>query len=686
MFKKFFRLFSAAIFFLSLFFTPLFAYVDPGTGFVFSQAGSFLWALILAALGGFTFFLRFFRKQFFLILFSLILLIIAGMAIRGFFMQKAQTRKKVIILGIDAMDANLTQKLISEGRLPNFSALEKSGGFSPLASSNPSESAVAWTSFMTGLNPGGHGIFDFIMRNPQDYSLYLTLNEVKGLARPQVTNRRKGEAFWQVLSAHKIPAYLYFCPNTFPPEKIYGKMTSGMGVPDITGTMGKFSFYTTKPLTQADKETRGRVVALENGSTWEDYFYGPKIKLNGAVDESKIPLRISKISADEISLQFQGKKIFLKKGRWTPWQRLNFKIGWFKKAYGIVRFYLKNVEPDLELYCSPINFDPENPLFPISYPKDYSRQLAKKVGLFYTQGMPHDTWALSEGRLDENAFLELVDEILKENKAILGEGLKEFKSGLFFYYFESLDVIQHMFWRYIDAKSPLYEKDSRYKDTIYKYYEEIDRILGGILKTTDSDTTLVVMSDHGFGPFRRTVHLNRWLLENGYLFLAGGKKTGGELLEDIDWSKTKAYALGFGGIYINRFGREKSGIITESELGKLKAQIQQGLKKWVDPAAGENVIKEVYDADDIFSGAYKANGPELFVGFNFGYRASWQTALGAVPAALIEDNKKKWSGDHLIDPSLVPGVIFTNKKIEFNNPNIADIGSIILGMFGLSGK
>lgn len=679
--KKLVRIFGPTLFLLAVPFTSLFAYVDPGSGFVFFQGTSFLWAVILGLLGGLFFLLKvFFRffKKFFFILLGLLLILIISTIITGVIMDKSVTKKKVIILGIDAMDAKLTGKLIQDGRLPNFADLEKTGTFSALSSTNPSESAVAWTSFMTGLNPAGQGIFDFIMRNPKNYFPYLTLSETTGPRAAKIVSRRKGKTFWNILSENKIPAFIYFCPNTFPPERVYGKMTSGMGVPDITGTMGKFSFYTTKPLSEADKESRGRVISIDKGDMVATHLYGPRVNIDGSETESSITLKISKVAAQEVLLEFQGRKIYLKISQWSPWQRLSFKIGLFKKAYGIARFYLKSVEPDLELYCTPINFDPANPLFPISYPKGYSRKLSQTIGLFYTQGMPHDTWALSEGRLDEKAFLELTDEILRENKLILNEGLKEFKTGVFFYYFETLDAIQHMFWRYIDPKSPLYEANSDYHDTIAKYYEKIDQILGNILKKVDADTTLIVISDHGFGPFRRSAHLNRWLLENGYLALTDGKKEGRELFEDVNWSQTKAYALGFGGIYINRRGREGQGIVNENQADQLKRQIREQLKQWQDTVTGENVVKEVYDANDIFNGPYKKDGPDLFVGFNSGYRASWQTALGGAPNILIEDNLKKWSGDHLVDPSLVPGVIFINKKIKLDKPNIADVARVVL--------
>ncbi len=330
---------------------------------------------------------------------------------------------------------------------------------------------------------------------------------------------------------------------------------------------------------------------------------------------------------------------------------------------------------------SPVNFDPRRPLFSISYPKEYSAKLAGKAGLFYTQGMPHDTWALTEGRLDEQAFLELTDEILEENQRMLHEALRDFKKGVFFYYFETLDAVQHMFWRYLDAAHPLYENDPRYRETIYRYYEKMDKIIGGVLKGLDKDTLLIVLSDHGFNPFRKAVSLNRWLLEKGYLFLKEGSIESREFFEEVDWSRTKAYALGFGGIYLNKIGREYYGIVSQAEANNLGSEIAHGLEAALDPQSGGKFINRVYSGDDIFNGPYKNDAPDLFVGFNRGYRASWQTALGAVPAALIEENNKKWSGDHLVDPALVPGVIWINKKVKLSHPSIMDIAPTVLEIF-----
>ncbi len=663
-----------------------FGYIDPGPGFVFLQNTSFLWAAVLGILGSLLLFGRVFLKflkKFFLFFLVLVLILIIG----GLIMPKSKPKNKVIILGIDALDPGITEKLMGQGRLPNFAALRDQWAYSRLSTPMPTETVVSWASFATGLNPGSHGIFDFIMRNPADYSLYLSLNEIYNLNdKVRIKLRRKGDTFWNILSRNKIPNSIYFCPNTFPPERILGIMLSGMGVPDITGTMGKFTFYTTRNLSKEDRDSRGRVIHIQ--VIKDEIFteiYGPKVRSGKVTKESSVPLRIkSNLAKGNILIELQGRKISLLPGKWSDWQDISFNIGGLKKARGVLRFYLKSLSPEFELYVSPINFDPRNPIFPVSYPHDYSRKLAERIGLYYTQGMPYDTWALTEGRLDESAFLELTDKILNENENILKEALDRFNGGVLFYYFETVDITQHMFWRYLDSKHPLYEDNPAYKDTIFKYYQRMDRILGDILGALDKDTTLIVLSDHGFGSFRRSVNLNQWLMENGYLKLKDNKKEGKEFFEDVDWPKTRAYALGFGGIYLNRVGREGQGIVGARDADALKRDIAAALKGLKDTRTNEEVINSIYFQEDIFKGPYLKESPDLFVGFKDGFRASWQTALGGVPGVLFDDNSKKWSGDHLIDARLVPGVIFVNKKIELRNPSITDITPTLLNLFGIA--
>ncbi len=651
------------------------------------QNMSFLWGIVLGLLGvlliSFKLFFKFFLKKRGGIIFILLAALITG----GAMIYKGGDKKKVIILGIDAMDPQITEQLMQEGKMPNLSYLKRTGTYSRLKTTMPPESVVAWTSFITGLNPGSHGIFDFVMRQPQNYLLYLSLNEISNTqGKVRIKTHRKGEAFWRILSKNKIPASIYFCPNTFPAERVSGKMLSGMGTPDITGITGRFSFYTTGPFSPEDKNSRGKIIHVGlKGKMIETSIYGPKIISAGLVKEAAIPLKIILASdTNKVILRFQGKELTLDKDSWSSWQEVSFDIGRIRKLRGIVRFYLTSTGREFGLYASPVNLDPRQSTFPVSYPKGYAGALVKRTGLYYTQGMPHDSWALTEGRLTEDAFLSHADIILGEKRLILEEELSKFKKGVFFFYIDTLDVIQHMFWRYLDTRHFLYEENSRHKDVISKYYEKIDQLLGLVLKRMDQDTTLIILSDHGFNYFRKAVNLNRFLADNGLLFLKEGKKEGRDFFEDVDWSKTKAYALGFGGIYLNRIGREYYGIVDASEAQGLKQEIINKLRQLKDPQSKEAVVNNVYTKEEIFQGRYSKDAPDIFVGFNAGYRASWQTALGGTPGGLFEDNKKKWSGDHLIDSGLVPGVIFINKKLGLKEPAIIDIAPTVLNLFGIA--
>ncbi len=663
----------------------LLKYVDLNQGFIFAQNTSYLWAFLAFILGAILLFFRIFFNFFKRIFWIVVIILLVWVMIGGLVMHGKVNKNKVIVLGIDALDYTIAKDLINKGLLPNLAQLAKNGSFSPLTTTNPSESVVAWSTFATGLNPANHGVFDFVMRKPQDYSLYLALNEIVNLGRKPITKLyRKGKTLWSILSEKNIQSYFYFCPNTFPADPLKGIMLSGMGTPDVLGNMGSFTFYTSKPLSNDDTDSRGKIIQIK---TYQNVIntdiIGPKFSKNDFAETLKIPLKITLSAKEEkILLSFQGQNVSLKTGQWSQWHRISFPGGSFKKLYGIIKFYLKSISPVFQLYVSPINFDPLNPPFAISYPKNYSKKLASKIGLYYTQGMPHDTWALSENRIDEKTFLEHVDEILNEREKILKTELKNFKTGLFFFYFDTLDAIQHMFWRYTDPASPLYEKNNAYSNVIENYYKKIDAIVGEVLKNIDPNTTVLVISDHGFNSFRESVHLNRWLLENGYLFLNEDQTETKEFLEGINWNKTKAYAIGFGGIYLNKIGREAQGIVTEQEAQNLKLKIKEGLLR-IKNSKNQPAINNVYTQEEIFIGSYSDDAPDLFVGFAKGFRASWQTAVGGVPTALMEDNKRKWSGDHLIDPILVPGVIFINKKVELINPSIVDIAATLLHIFGL---
>lgn len=655
-----------------------------------SSAGTYLLVVLLGFLGGISFFFKriigFFKKDKRRVLYPAVLILIITGIITMMTIQHRKTdglQKRVVILGFDGLSPAILESLMKEGALPHFTALAEQGSYRHLSTTNPPQSPVAWTGFATGQNPGKNGIFDFIKRDPKTYGLDLaTSNMEHGVAQRVV----RSKCFWEYASDMDVPSVIISCPLTFPPSKIKGRMLSGMGVPDILGTEGTFSFYTSEAIS-SKKDIGGNVVNVEKGPVMRLHLIGPKKSLpGGGIENIKIPFTVTPTAGqDGVMIEVQNQKFPLKVGAWSGWKKVSFPIHPFKNMKGIFQFHLVETIPEFKLYAGPINFDPADPSFQLSYPADYAKELSENIGLFYTRGMPMDTWAVNENRLSEKAFLEQANEVLRERTAMLDFELNRFQKGILFCYFDFPDTIQHMFWRYTDPQHPLYEKSGtvEYGNMIKMCYERMDEILGDVMHRVHGDDLLIVLSDHGFNTFRRTVHLNRWLRENNYLFLKDpDAESGGELLEDVDWSKTRAYAIGFGAIYINQNGREGNGIVhAGEETDMLKKEIAGKLEKWVDPKFNQRVVSKVYSKEEIFWGDGAADGPDLFVGFNVGYRASWQTAVGGVPGTTIEDNIKKWSGDHLFDPRLVPGIILSNRKLP-DTPSLYDITPTILKTIG----
>jgi len=675
------------------------AYVDIGGGLPFFSS---ILALLLAVLLSFlaiilAFFSKFYRriKKFRWIFFIIITVFILSsmfLIMSRLNISNKTNQEKVLVLGIDALDPDIMLDLMNEGKLSNFKKLKEQGSFSKLSTTMPPQSPVAWASFSTGLDPSNHGLFDFVKLD-KNYRLDLSLTRIEkpksvkifgkdfkiGVDRVVKTIQEK--SLWEYAKDYNISSDVFFIPNTFPPDKIKGRMISGMGVPDICGTQGTYSFYTQdESFKEKTDQFKGKIFYFNR---YEDVIdtiiYGPKDTISQK--RTSLPININ-IGDKKVTLNIQGEQIKLLEGQWSDWVSVRFNFGFLKNVYGICKFYLIETNP-LKLYLSAINFDPRNSAFSISYPRSFSKKLANEVGLYRTLGMPYDTKALNDGILSESAFLEQANSIFNERKKILFHELGNFKDGIFVFYFNTLDSIQHTFWRFIDSKHPLYEND-RFKDVIYHYYQEMDKVLGKVLDSVDDDTVLIVLSDHGFTSFRTNFHLNSWLRDNGYLYLKDQNiSKGREFFLDVDWSKTKAYAAGFNGIYINIKGRESKGIVGKAGVKIIKSEIIKKLENFKIPGIDENIINKVYDRDDLYKGRYSNEAPDLTIGYNRGYRASWQTVLGGIPDVIYEDNKKKWSGTHLIDADLIPGVLFTNKKINSKNPHIKDITPSILELLGI---
>ena len=658
------------------------AYIGPGAGFAAAASLFAMFTAILSAIVALlTWPLRYLIR-----------------AIRG---GKAFARskvKKVVILGLDGMDYSLTQKFLAEGKLPNLARLSQKGCFKPLATTVPPISPVAWSSFQTGVNPGKHNIFDFLTRDKKSYQPRLSSVDIRGarrkislgkyqlpIGKPDIRLLRKSKPFWSILGKHGVFSSVLRVPVTFPPERFHGVQLSGMCVPDLQGTQGTFSYYTTANNGE-DEFTSGQSInVVRTKDTVKAELTGMENPLRKDATVLKCPFVVTIKDEDTARLSVNGSNYTLKRGVYTEWVKVRFKAAPGMKVHGICKFLFLSTKPEFGLYVTPINIDPAKPAMPVSHPAIYSTYLAKSQGPFATLGLAEDSWALNEKIISDNDFIQQSIDTDAERRKVFFDSLEKVKRGLCVCVFDGTDRIQHTFWRDLDGQHSADKNlPSDRPDPIESLYQRMDTLVGEVLDKT-KDAMLMIISDHGFNAFRYGVDLNRWLEEDGYLKL---KEDGRDKknLTGIDWSQTRAFAVGLAGIFLNLKGREAQGTVDPAEEAEsLREEIAARLTALKH--SGENaspVVKQVYNAQKIYRGPYKDDAPDLIVGYNKGYRASWETAVGQVTDKVLHENTKAWSGDHCIDRSLVPGVLFCSRKITNENPRLMDIGPTVLDMFGVS--
>ncbi|MBW8873442.1 MAG: alkaline phosphatase family protein [Acidobacteria bacterium] len=683
----------------------------------------------------------------------------------------AEPPKKLIILGFDGADAKLTQRWMDEGKLPNLARLRAQGTFSPLRPTIPSQTPVSWSTFSTGLNPGRHGVFDFLKRDPKTYrpdfaaaekgratflfgknngwgigliaaaavALLLVLllklfrlrwpvaaavAGVLGIAagvgagmaaarllpvsRPIAINNQHGDTFWKLLGQAGKRVRVMRIPVTFPPKAFeHGELLSGLGVPDLSARIGK-PFYFTSELFFTPKgggDFSVEVVELvDNKGTVETEIKEVPNELfpkpDGSTDYVKIPMALT-VSPDRQSLRIlvSGNDLTLKPGQWSDWVRFTFPFNSLLKVKGIGKFKLLSLDPEIKLYLSPLDFDPEHlpPGFDVTTPASFVHDLTREHGLFKTRGWMIDTWSPNTGTADEQTFLDDVKMTVDKDKEILNGALAKDDWDVLVHYFEFTDRVQHIMFRFFDPKHPLYTADgaAKWGGSILQAYEDMDRIVGETMQKRP-DAAIMVLSDHGFASFRRGMNYNTWLVKNGFMTLNGqdAKRMNledlfdkGNFFVNVDWSKTKAYALGLGQVYVNQVGREAKGIVKPGEDYKtVTAQIKAGLEAFVDPATGEHPVAHVFTRDEAYDGVYDpVLIPDLIPSNNEGYRVGWQDSLGGVGKEIVENNTEVWSGDHCsVYPPLVQGILFSNFKL--NAPNGAYMGDVmptILDLYGV---
>ena len=684
-------MFNRNILAVSLFFATLvflapaeaLAYIGPGAGFVVAGSGLvFLTSLLM-----------------------LLVTIVWGPALwairwyRGRSARKNARAGKVVIVGLDGLDPALFEAFKKEGLLPNLAKLESDGGYRRLKTTLPALSPVAWSSFQTGVNPGAHNIYDFITRDKRNCLPQLSSTKTESTVRKAFlgifkrANRstirllRGGQPFWKILGSHGIFSNVIRVPVSYPPEPFFGTVLSGMCTPDLRGSQGTFMFFSTEKDQAVEfSEGTGGVFhkfKVEN-NIFTGYVEGPEVsKSNGEAGRANIPFRLKPHSHHSMIIEIGDESLVLNLGELSEWVTVAFKLGNGVVASGIVKFCLRSTAPNCSLYISPVNVNPEKPILPISFPRIFSGWLAKKQGLFGTLGLLEDTWGRNELALDDTLFLRQSYATHMERERMFFSVLEKTRRGLCVCVFDASDRIQHMFWRYHDKQHPSPREDEKFEGTISEMYQRMDDLVGRIRAKLSPEDWLIVMSDHGFSSFRRCFNVNSWLKENGYLHLKDGAKFDSDYLQSVDWAKTKAYAIGLAGIFINKAGRERLGIVPENDYQSLKAEIARKLEAVTDPKTGEAAIKKVYDSQSSYSGIYTAEAPDLIVGYESGYRVSWDSVTGKLESAVFSDNIKAWSGDHHVDPSLVPGVLFSNRKFTADQPGIMDIAPTVLNVFGV---
>ncbi len=620
----------------------------------------------------------------------------------------ANHMKKLIVLGIDGMDPHLTRQYMRKGIMPNIQKLVKMGGGNAMTTSTPAQSPVAWSNISVGASTDVHGIYDFIHRTPHDMTPFLSTSQVEASSRAlklgkynlplssgKTVRLQEGKPFWEYLAERDIPTTLFKMPANFPCEGKNVEMVSGMGTPDLRGGYGNFTLYTTSPGRFRKDITGGRIISVGfSGNKINSELAGPVNAFIEGSPESTIPLTIWRDSANPVvRIKIQRYELLLTKGEWSQWLQLSFPmIGSLVDVKGICKIYIKSVYPEFSMYVSPLNIDPSEPSLPVVSPESYGRELTDANGFFYTQGFPEDTKALSEGIFTEDEYLSQALRVYEERERLLDYELNRFQKrneGLLFFYVSSLDQNSHMYWRAVDELHPLYtpELKNKYGSILKMFYARIDAAVGKVMAQfdmRDPNVTLMIMSDHGFLPFRRQVNLNSWLYQNGYLALKNKNTIGEEgYFKGVNWKRTGAYNVGINAIYLNKADRERDGVVLENQAKGLCHTLRNELLDFKDAKTGKTVVSSV----KIVSEAEKVlhpQAPDLIVGWNTGYRTSWDSILGGISQEVVSDNLDKWSGDHCVDPALVPAVVISNKKIPKQNPNVCDIAPTILNEFDIS--
>jgi len=574
---------------------------------------------------------------------------------------------KTLILGFDSFNPATFEDMLGKGQMPNLEKFVQANGYSRLDVCSPPQTEVSWTSIATGADPGSHGIFDFVHRDPETYMPYVSILPTRKTALgEQFVPPYTAKTFFEEAAALGYPATALWWPAMFPARPELPVMTiPGLGTPDIRGQLGVGTFFTTED----EEKKKVRVVRLEadGKNRFKAELPGPQVPSKDGPKFITLPLTLDLLDNETAELSIDGKKIRLQLGKWSDIFELRFKAGLLVNIQAITQVILTNTKGAVRLYVQPLQIHPLHSTFSYTASKSFVKKLWNEVGPFLTLGWPQDTTGLEDGCITDEQFLDLCQSIFDQRIGILYHLMKDFREGVLAAIFDDLDRVQHMFFH-------------NRQDVVRDWYQRLDRFVGDVqqkVSSWDSKHRFLVMSDHGFTHFQHKVHLNRWLLEEGYLAFKNGNPSGD--LTNVDWSKTRAYSVGLNSIYLNIQGREGQGVVQPDAIESTLAEIKDKLTDWKN-ANGDFVVEKARLKHETYTGPFTRLGPDLVVGYAAGHRSSAETGVGKIPEVVMEPNHDHWGADHCMDADIVPGVIFANRDLrDFGNISFRDIPFLAIG-------
>src|SRR5688500_5509936 len=436
--------------------------------------------------------------------------------------RSSQYWQKLVVLGFDGMDPDLVTQWMNEGKLPNIRRIVEEGGLYPLTTTHSAESPTAWASFATGVNPGKHNIYDFLVR---DTSTYLPdLGMVKRepprflfnyipIAKPRLESIRGATSCCVRAGRAGVRSSVLTVPVTFPPEEVpNGELLSGLPLPDIRGTMGTFYYFATdlSRYEEGNTEFGGILKRLVmEGDVARTELIGPpnpiiKQKIQAlrtkpspdAADRAaiadlqtkedvRIPITIRwNRQAKTATVEIAGESLLLEPGRTSRWVDLDFRVNFLVRVHGMAQLLLMNANNELQLYISPVNWKPDRSPLPISSPAAFSGDLFERLGYYRTLGWAEATWPLNEGRIDEHTFMEDLYKAFDDRAQVILSRIDSREWDVLVGVIESTDRVQHMMWRLLDPKHPMYDAAlaAKFGNSIERVYRRADDFIGEVTK------------------------------------------------------------------------------------------------------------------------------------------------------------------------------------------------------------